>query len=199
MTVYEALLDILGDYGVKHIFGIPGDAINELIEAVRKQNRIKFIHVMHEESGAFAASAQAKLTGELAVCAGTLGPGAIHLLNGLYDAKLDHAPVLALSGQVGTSLMGIDYHQVVDLHTLFQDVCVYNQTITDATQMPEVAILACQTALSKCGVAHLNIPSNIAVQNVKGYREKKQMVKNSARVVPCKDDLRLAADLINRS
>src|SRR5207253_1013730 len=95
MNVCEALLDIIAGYGVKYIFGIPGDAINELIEAIRKQDKIKFIHVMHEESGAFAAAAQAKLTGGLAVCAGTASPGAIHLLNGLYDAKMDNGSVLA--------------------------------------------------------------------------------------------------------
>src|ERR1041385_882752 len=129
MNVCEALLDILADYGVKYIFGIPGDAINELIDAIRKQNKIRFIHVMHEESGAFAASAQAKLTGELAVCAGTAGPGAIHLLNGLYDAKSDQAPVLAITGQVETSIMGTDYMQEVNLQTLFENVAVYNQTL----------------------------------------------------------------------
>src|SRR3954464_15874977 len=120
MNVCDALLDTLSDYGVKYIFGIPGDAINDLIEAVRKQDKIKFIHVMHEESGAFAASAQAKLTGELAVCVGTAGPGAIHLLNGLYDAKMDHAPVLAITGQVETSMLGTDYQQEVDLKALFE-------------------------------------------------------------------------------
>src|SRR3954467_7317497 len=115
MNVCDALLDILSEYGVKYIFGIPGDAINDLIEAVRKQDKIKFIHVMHEESGAFAAAAQAKLTGGLAVCAGTAGPGAIHLLNGLYDAKMDDAPVLAITGQVETSVMGTVYQQEVNL------------------------------------------------------------------------------------
>ena len=135
MNVCEALLNVLTDYGVRYIFGIPGDSINELIEAIRKQDKIKFIHVMHEEAGAFAASAQAKLTGELAVCVGTSGPGAIHLLNGLYDAKLDHAPVLAITGQVDTALIGTSYHQEVNLQALFQDVAVYNQTIVNPNQM----------------------------------------------------------------
>src|SRR5881392_277679 len=121
MNVCDALLDILSEYDVKYIFGIPGDAINELTEAIRKQEKIKFIHVMHEEAGAFAASAQAKLTGELAVCVGTAGPGAIHLLNGLYDAKMDMAPVLAITGQVETSLLGTAYQQEVDLISLFED------------------------------------------------------------------------------
>jgi pyruvate oxidase len=199
MNVCEALLDILSEYGVEYIFGIPGDAINELTEAIRKQDKIKFIHVMHEEAGAFAASAQAKLTGALAVCAGTAGPGAIHLLNGLYDAKMDHAPVLAITGQVETSLIGTSYQQEVNLVSLFEDVTVFNQTVVNSEQMPELAILACQTALSKNGVAHINIPSNISVQKVKGFSKKKQIIHNSARIVPFKEDLRLAAELIHKS
>src|SRR5207302_10460142 len=118
MNVCEALLEILADYGVKYIFGIPGDAINELIEGIRKQDKIKFVHVMHEETGAFAAGAQAKLSGQLSVCAGTAGPGAIHLLNGLYDAKMDHAPVLAITGQIPTSFIGTAYQQEVNLQAL---------------------------------------------------------------------------------
>jgi pyruvate oxidase len=199
MNVCEALLDILSEYGVKYIFGIPGDAINELTEAIRKQDKITFIHVMHEESGAFAASAQAKLTGELAVCAGTAGPGAIHLLNGLYDAKMDHAPVLAITGQVETSLIGTSYQQEVNLLSLFEDVTVFNQAVVNSEQMPELAILACQTAISKNGVAHINIPSNLSTQKVSGFKKKKQIINNIARMVPFKDDLKLAAELINKS
>jgi len=199
MNVCDALLEILSDYGVKYIFGIPGDAINELIESIRKQDKIKFIHVMHEESGAFAASAQAKLTSGLAVCAGTAGPGAIHLLNGLYDAKMDRAPVLAITGQVETSLLGTAYQQEVNLLSLYEDVTVFNQAIVNAEQMPELAVLACQTAIAKNGVAHLNIPSNISTQKVKNFEKKKQIIDNSTRIVPFKDDLKSAADLINRS
>jgi pyruvate oxidase len=199
MNVCEALLDILSEYGVRYIFGIPGDAINDLIEAIRKQDKIQFIHVMHEESGAFAASAQAKLTGELAVCVGTAGPGAIHLLNGLYDAKMDHAPVLAITGQVETSLIGTSYQQEVNLVSLFNDVTVFNQAVVNAEQMPQLAILACQTALSKNGVAHINIPNNIATQKVSDFKKNKQIIDNSVRIVPCRDDLRSAVELINRS
>jgi pyruvate oxidase len=199
MNVCDALLDILSEYGVKYIFGIPGDAINDLIEAIRKQDKIKFIHVMHEESGAFAASAQAKLTGELAVCVGTAGPGAIHLLNGLYDAKMDHAPVLAITGQVETSLIGTAYQQEVNLISLFNDVTVFNQPVVNPAQMPELAILACQAALSKNGVAHINIPGNLAAQKVHDFKKKKQLIDNSPRIVPCKDDLKSAAALINKS
>jgi pyruvate oxidase len=199
MTVCDALLNILADYNVKYIYGIPGDAINELIEAIRKQDKIKFIHVMHEESGAFAASAQAKLTGELAVCVGTAGPGAIHLLNGLYDAKMDNAPVLAITGQVETSLLGTNYQQEVNLQALFEDVTVFNQAIVHADQMPELAILACQTALAKKGVAHINIPTNISIQKVKNFESEKQIIRNTIRIVPFGEDLETAAAAINKA
>jgi len=199
MNVCDSLLDILSDYGVKYIFGIPGDAINELIEAIRKQDKIRFIHVMHEEAGAFAASAQAKLSGELAVCAGTAGPGGIHLLNGLYDAKMDHAPVLAITGQVETSMIGTAYHQEVDLNALFEDVAVYNQTIYDPAQVPEAVILAAQTALSRKGVAHLSIPGNISTMKVPGYKKKKQIIYSRSSIRPCQADLEKAAELINRA
>jgi pyruvate oxidase len=199
MNICDAILDILSEYGVKYIFGIPGDAINDLIDAIRKQDKIKFIHVMHEEAGAFAASAQAKLTGELAVCVGTAGPGAIHLLNGLYDAKKDNAPVLAITGQVETSLIGTAYQQEVNLLSLFEDVTVFNQAIVNAEQMPELIILACQTAMSKNGVSHLNLPTNIASGKIADYKKKKQIIRNSTLIVPFKDNLRSAAELINKS
>src|SRR5699024_3235186 len=133
----------------RQIFGIPGDAINGLVEAIRKQDMIEFIQVRHEETGAFAASAQAKLTGKLGVCVGTAGPGAIHLLNGLYDAKLDHAPVLAITGQVATRFIGTDYHQEVDLCTLYKDVAAFIQVVMSPEQVPALLIEACQTALAK--------------------------------------------------
>lgn len=155
-NVCELLLDVLAEAGVRHIFGIPGDAINTLVDAVRRQDIIRFIQVRHEEAGAFAAAAQAKLTGGLGVCVGTSGPGAVHLLNGLYDAKLDHASVLAITGQVPTEDIGNDYHQEIDLYTLFKDVASFNQTATTPEQMPRMAVQACQTALAHHTVAHLS-------------------------------------------
>lgn len=165
-NVCDVLIERLTDAGVRHIFGVPGDAINTLLESIRRQDAIKFIHVNHEESGAFAASATAKLTGNLGVCCGTAGPGAIHLLNGLYDAKLDHAPVLAITGQIETKMLGTDYQQEVDLHALFEPVSTYNQMIVNADQMPFVATRAIQTALNTRSVCHLNIPLDIASEKV---------------------------------
>lgn len=166
MKLYEQLLNILDQVGVKEIFGVPGDAINPLIEALRLQDRIRFIHVVHEEAGALAASAQAKLTGKLAVCAGTVGPGAIHLLNGLYDAARDHAPVLAITGQVPTVEIGSSFHQEVDLHQLFSDVSVFRASILNPLQMPRLAVEACHAAVFERGVAVLTIPHDIGNQDV---------------------------------
>lgn len=199
MTVCEALLEVLAAHGVKYIFGIPGDAINELIEAIRKQDRIRFIHVMHEESGAFAAAAQAKLSGGLAVCAGTAGPGAVHLLNGLYDAKKDHAPVLAITGQSDTSLLGSSAHQEVNLTALFNDVSVYNEMLVDPEQMPGLAIAACQAAIARRSVAHINIPANVSSMRTKHVDTQKIHGRSNSRLVPLLSDLKAAAALINRS
>ena len=166
MKLYTKLLEILEAHDVNHIFGVPGDAINPLLEALRKQDAIKYIHVSHEESGAMAASASAKLTGKLQVCAGTVGPGAIHLLNGLYDAKKDHAPVLAIIGQVPSQYIGSDYHQEVNLPVLFQDVADYITEIQNPRQMPDVAIEACNSAVANHGVSVLVIPYDVGQKDV---------------------------------
>src|SRR5439155_24147286 len=128
--------------------------------------KIKLVHVRHEEGGAFAASAIGKLTGELAVCMGTSGPGAIHLLNGLYDAKFDNAPVLSICGQAETRHQGLEYMQDVRLDRLFSDVTVYNAEIDNPEQMPRVAEEACRAAINNKGVANLILPSDIAAMEV---------------------------------
>ncbi|MBV8939283.1 MAG: pyruvate oxidase [Alphaproteobacteria bacterium] len=197
-NVCDVLVRLLAQAGVKHIFGVPGDAINALTEALRHQDKIKFIHVNHEESGAFAASGQAKLTGRLGVCAGTAGPGAIHLLNGLYDAKCDRAPVLAITGQVETRFMGSAYQQEIDLHGLFKDVCVYNQVVMNPDHFPYIAVHAIQTAIERKGIAHISIPIDIAAKSV-AHADKWQAHIPDMRVLPA--DLRnidKAAELLNR-
>src|SRR5512132_1667740 len=156
-TAADILIDRLQDWGVKTIFGLPGDGINGIMEALRKrQEQIRFIQVRHEEAAAFMACAHAKFTGKLGVCLATSGPGAIHLLNGLYDAKLDGAPVLAITGQTYHDLIGTHYQQEVDLISLFKDVAVFNNMVTGAQQMRALVDLGCRTALSQAGVAHIN-------------------------------------------
>lgn len=167
MTVSDLLLDVLQAHGVRQVFGIPGDAINDIMDSLRRRDDLRFIQVRHEEAGAFAASAQAKLTNRLSACLGTAGPGAIHLLNGLYDAKLDHAPVLAITGQVETGSIGTSYHQEVRLERLFADVASYSQTVVTEEQLPDVFIEACHAAISRRGVAHISLPSDLSGRRVK--------------------------------
>ena len=160
-TICEDLLDLLSGVCVSEIFGVTGDALNPLVDAIRRDGRFHWITVRHEEAGAFAAAAQAKLTGKLGVCCGTVGPGALHLLNGLYDAKRDYAPVLAITGQVPEPEYGSGYFQEVNLESVFEDVCVFNHTVRSADQFQRLAQQAVQTALDKRGVAHLSVPVDI--------------------------------------
>lgn len=197
MTVSDILLKLLAELGVRQIFGIPGDAINGLVDAVRRQDTIEFIQVRHEEAGAFAASAQAKLTGRLAVCVGTAGPGAVHLLNGLYDAKRDHAPVLAITGQVPTRFVGTDYHQELDLYTLFKDATVFNETVMTPEQVPALLVEACQMALAHGEPAHLALPVNIAGAAVDTPKPWPTVFSDPGTIMPHDDDLDAAAEILN--
>src|SRR2546428_8381895 len=139
-TTSDVLVERLIDWGVHVGFGLPGDGINGIMEAVRRrQDRISFVQVRHEESAAFMACAYAKYTGRLGVCLATSGPGAIHLLNGLYDAKLDGAPVLAITGQTYHDLIGTHYQQEVDLLSLYKDVAVYDQQVMSAGHVSALA------------------------------------------------------------
>jgi len=171
MNASDLLLRILHHHGVRQIYGIPGDAINDVLDAIRRQDAVQFVQVRHEETGAFAASGQAKLTGGLTACMGTSGPGAIHLLNGLYDAKMDHVPVIAITGQIATGYIGSEYHQEVDTKHLFADVSVFNEEITSVDQLPDLFMAACRAAISQKGVAHISLPTNLSGQKIKGFDE----------------------------
>ncbi len=169
MRAADIMAEALLDWKVDVIFGLPGDGINGFIEALRKrQDRIKFILVRHEESAAFMACAYAKYTGKLGVCVATSGPGAIHLLNGLYDAKADNTPVVAITGTTYSDLMNSSYQQDVNLLQLFSDVTVYNSMITVPEQTEMAVDIACRTALAQRGVSHLTIPIDIQESKLSG-------------------------------
>src|SRR6201989_201182 len=161
MNVAELIVAALAGQGVKTIWGVVGDALNPVTDAIRREEGLEWIGVRHEEAGAFAACAQAQLTGSLGVCMGTVGPGSIHLLNGLYDAKKSHAPVLALCGQVPLAELGSDFFQEVDNDVLFADVAVFARTISSPSQMPGLLELAVQSALQRRGVAVLTLPGDV--------------------------------------
>lgn len=166
-TAAGILVDAIHDWGVDVIFGLPGDGINGLIEALRtRQDKVRFIQVRHEEAAAFMACAWAKLTGRLGCCLATSGPGGIHLLNGLYDAKLDGAPVLAITGMQFHDLTQTFAQQDVELDKLFMDVAVYSNRLMGPAHVESVADLACRSALARRGVAHLTVPVDFQDQLV---------------------------------
>jgi pyruvate dehydrogenase (quinone)/pyruvate oxidase len=204
-TTADLLVERLLKWDVGVVFGLPGDGINGIMEALRaRQERIRFVQVRHEEAAAFMACGYAKYTGRLGVCLATSGPGAIHLLNGLYDAKLDGAPVLALTGQTYHDLMGTRYQQEVDLVSLFQDVAVYNQLVMSAGHVTALVDAACRSALSARGVAHLNFPVDIQEQALSDDEASPRKVEghtssawSPAIVVPEQSQLEAAAKIIN--
>lgn len=182
-TAGDVIVETLLDWGVDRIFGIPGDGIDGMIEALRKQqDKIKFIQTRHEESAAFAACGYAKFSGRLGVCLATSGPGGIHLLNGLYDAKMDGQPVLAITGMQFHDLIGTHTQQDVELDKLFMDVAVYNERIMGIAAAQNITELAIRSALSKRGVAHITIPIDFQDQTtheeMRSKRNKPNHVSN---------------------
>src|ERR671938_1758826 len=158
------MVERLADWGVDTVFGLPGDGINGIMEGFRRhQDRIRFVLVHHEEAAAFMATGHAKSTGRLGVCLATSGPGGIHLLNGLYDAKLDHQPVLAITGMQETSLLGTGYQQEVHLEKLFIDVADYDVMAHVPTQIPTLVDLAVRHALANRTVSHITFPNDLQV------------------------------------
>jgi pyruvate dehydrogenase (quinone) len=167
MTVGECLARRLVEWGVDTVFGLPGDGINGLMEGFRRvEDELEFFLVHHEEAAAFMATGYAKATGRLGVCCATSGPGAIHLLNGLYDAKLDHVPVLAITGMQETSVLGTRYQQEVHLDRLYADVADYDLMVTNPQQMPGVLDIAIRDTIAKRTVGHLTFPNDLQIAPV---------------------------------
>src|SRR5580658_1598153 len=166
-TVADVLVGVLEQIGVKQIFALIGDSLNPLADAIRR-SRIEWIGVRHEEGAALAAAGQAKLTGRLAVCAGTTGPGSTHLVAGLYEASRDHAPVLALSGDMARKLRGTDYIQATEPDLLFRDVALYTETVSSPAQAPAVIHQAIAAAYAGRGVAHLTLPQDVIGAKAEG-------------------------------
>ncbi|HEY6959269.1 MAG TPA: thiamine pyrophosphate-dependent enzyme [Candidatus Limnocylindria bacterium] len=202
-TTADLLVDRLIDWGVDTVFGLPGDGINGIIEALRtRKDRIRFIHVRHEESAAFMACAHAKYTGRLGVCLATSGPGGIHLLNGLYDAKLDKQPVLAITGMPFHDLIGTHTQQDVALDKLFMDVAAYSERVMGVAHVENVTDLACRYATEYRTVAHLTIP--VDVQDQTGAKRSKRNVpghtsdaRAGGAMQASETDMRRAAEILN--
>jgi pyruvate dehydrogenase (quinone) len=204
-TAADILVERLIDWNVEVIFGLPGDGINGIMEALRtRQSQIRFIQVRHEEAAAFMACGYAKYTGKLGVCLATSGPGAVHLLNGLYDAKNDFVPVLAITGHTYHDLIGTHYQQDVNVVGLYTDVALYNQQITGAQHVTAVTDMACRRALAERGVAHLNFPVDLQEQTLKD--DAASMMKTQEHtsdfwtksvLIPTASEIKRAADLLN--
>jgi pyruvate dehydrogenase (quinone) len=206
MDASDVLVERLIAWDVDTVFGLPGDGINGVMEALRKQqDKIRFIHVRHEESAAFMACAYAKFTGRLGVCLATSGPGGIHLLNGLYDAKLDQQPVLAITGMQFNDVTGTFSQQDVELDKLFMDVACYNTRVMSGPHMEPVADLAIGSAIMKRSVAHITIPIDVQQQSIGNALRSERNVPHHTSAnyaisgnFPDANELRLAADLINQ-
>jgi len=196
-TVAELLIEALAEHGVTQVWGVVGDALNPVTDAIRREDRIEWVGVRHEEAAAFAASSQAQLTDRLAVCMGTVGPGAIHLLNGLYDAKKSHAPVLAICGQVPREEMGSDFFQEVDNDALFADVAVFNQTVTSVDQLPLLIEQAGNAALHERGVAVLTLPGDVGGLDLPKHTAVPRFVSEVPRPAPDPDAVQAAAAALN--
>jgi pyruvate dehydrogenase (quinone) len=203
--VSDQILERLGAWGVTRIYGYPGDGINGIVGALdRAQDSLEFVQVRHEEMAAFMACGHAKFTGEVGVCLATSGPGAIHLLNGLYDAKLDHQPVVAIVGQQARAAMGGNYQQEVDLQTLFKDVAgAYVQTASTAAQIRHLVDRAMRTARSERTVTCLIVPNDLQMEEAVETPPAVHGTVHSGtgstvpRVVPHDDDLARAAEILN--
>jgi pyruvate dehydrogenase (quinone)/pyruvate oxidase len=203
-TAADVLIDTIHDWGVNTVFGMPGDGINGIMESLRtRKDKVQFIQVRHEESAAFAACGYAKYTGKLGCCLATSGPGGIHLLNGLYDAKLDGQPVLAITGLHFHDLINTHAQQDVELDKLFMDVAVYNNRVMGPNHVENVADLACRTALAYRGVAHITIPADLQEKEVDKKRSKRNVPHHTSDVyavsarLPNEGDLRRAAEILS--
>ncbi len=195
-TVAHVIVDALANLGVQHVFGVVGDALNPLTDAIRTADGLEWVGCRHEEAAAFAAGAQSQLSGVLGVCMGTVGPGSVHLLNGLYDAAKSRAPVLAICGQVPLAEIGSDYFQEVDNDLLFRDVAVYRATVTSPDQMPRMLESAVRAAVGQGGVAVLTVPADLGDRKLGDDRPARFALD---RAVTRPDDPALAdaAELLN--
>ncbi|WP_327064325.1 thiamine pyrophosphate-dependent enzyme [Kitasatospora sp. NBC_01302] len=195
-TVAQVIVDALQELGVRHVFGVVGDALNPLTDAIRTTDGVAWVGCRHEEAAAFAAGAQSQLSGRLGVCMGTVGPGSVHLLNGLYDAAKSRTPVLAIAGQVPLAELGSDYFQEVDNDLLFRDVAVYRNTVTSPDQMPRMLEAAVRAAISEGGVAVLTVPGDLGDQELTDDRPARFPCTRPV-TRPDEPGIREAAEIVN--
>ena len=197
--IADLLVDVLLEAGVQRIYGLPGDSLNGITDSIRTRENIQWIGVRHEEAAAFAAGAEAHLTGKLAVCAGSCGPGNLHLINGLYDCQRSRVPVLAIAAQVPSGEIGSGYFQETHPEQLFAGCSHYCELISQPEQMPRVLEIAIQTAIAKRGVAVVVIPGDVALRHAVEQQPRLLFAAPKPTVCPSEDELNVLAEVLNRS
>ena len=197
LTVADVLVDTLVARGVERMFGVSGDSLNGITDSIRRRGRLRWVHVRHEETAAFAAGAEAHLTGRLAVCAGSCGPGNLHLINGLYDCHRSRVPVLALAAQVPSSEIGSGYFRETHPEHLFAQCSHYCELVSQSEQMPRVLEIAMQTAVSRRGVAVVVLPGDVALREASQRLSRLQFPEPSPLVCPSDDELAALARLLD--
>jgi len=198
-NVAEVLVDVLVEAGVERIYGVAGDSLNGITDALRRREQIRWVGVRHEEAAAFAAGAEAHLTGRLAVCAGSAGPGNMHLINGLYDCHRSRVPVLAIAAQIPSHEIGSGYFQETRPEHLFAQCSQYCELVSQPEQMPRVVEIAIQSALSRRGVAVVALPGDVALRDAVEERPRLHFPEPKPTVCPSEEEIKILAAVLNRS
>src|SRR5438046_10586856 len=198
-TIADLLVDTLVAQGVERIYGVAGDSLNGITDSIRRKERGRWVHVRHEETAAFAAGADAHLTGGLAVCAGSCGPGNLHLINGLYDCHRSRVPVLAIAAQIPSHEIGSGYFQETRPEHLFAQCSHYCELVSQPEHMPRVLEIAIQTALSRRGVAVIVLPGDVALREAVTNEPRLRFPEPKPSVCPSDDEIETLAGLLNES
>ena len=198
-TVSDLLVQTLAAAGVKRIYGVSGDSLNGITDSIRRQGRIEWVHMRHEEVAAFAAGAEAQLTGTLAVCAGSCGPGNLHLINGLYDCHRNRVPVLAIAAQIPSNEIGSGYFQVTHPEHVFGQCSHFCELISQPEQMPRVLEIAIQTAIARSGVAVVAIPGDVGLRDAVAEGPRLYFPPPNPTICPSEGEIVTLASLLNES
>src|SRR5882757_4794695 len=196
-NIAEVLVEAVVAAGVKRVYGVAGDSLNGMTESIRKHRSIEWLHVRHEEVAAFAAGAEAHLTNELAVCAGSCGPGNLHLINGLFDCHRNRVPVVAIAAQIPSREIGSGYFQETRPEHLFKDCSHYCELVSQPDQMPRVLAIAMRTAITKRGVAVIVIPGDVALRECSANALSLGIEDSASVIFPSENELRRAAAILN--
>src|ERR1700682_3848373 len=197
--VAELLVDVLAEGGVRQIYGVSGDSLNGITDSIRAKEQIQWIHVRHEETAAFAAGAEAHLSGRLAGCAGSCGPGHLHLINGLYDCHRSRVPVLAIAAQIPSNKIGSRYFQETKPEHLSAQCSHYCELVSQPEQMPRVLEIAMQTAISQRGVAVVVLPGDVAMRDAVEQGPRLHFAEPRPTVCPSGEEINILADVLNGS